>query len=140
MENILLLAIPCWDGFTALRRCTARAVRRKLSQRLPATYKQVKREIPESTTPGMDEWTEWKEEIKPGHFWTFDHQMDYVRNQFLSTNRHPKCVLRSEHSIKSLIYTFTKGEKDTGQCIIHSVPSEHLEILQWLSNLNLGIK
>ena len=113
-------------------------IRRKLSKRQVCDLKQVRRDIPESKTPSFSEWQYFKE-ICVGHFWRFEEEMDDVRGQFLQSKRHPKCVLRSEHSIKTLIYTFSKSERESGQCIVHSVPHEYAEILQWLDALALDI-
>ena len=78
-------------------------------------------------------------DIVPGHFWAFDGEIEDIRGKFLQSGRHPKCVLKSENSIKILIYTFAKTEKYKGQCFVHSVPKDYLEIVQWLENLNLNI-
>ena len=96
-----------------------KAVRRRLAQRQACDYQQVKREFPESKTPAFDEWKEYKTPPEPGHFWVLEDQMDAVRADFLYSGRHPKCVLRSESSIKSLTYTFVRGEQHKGRCVIH---------------------
>ena len=107
-------------------------------QRKISDHQQIKREFKESTTPDFSEWIPYNE-LLPGHFWVFDDRIDEIRQDFLCKNRHPKCVLKDEARIKTLIYTFTKSEKEEGQCIIHSVPPECYEIIQWLKNLDLGI-
>jgi len=113
-------------------------IRRRLMQRKISDHQQIKREFKESCTPDFSEWTPYRE-LMPGHYWTFDYRIDDIRQDLLCKNKHPKCILKDEARIKTLIYTFTKSEKEEGQCIIHSVPPECHEIIQWLKNLDLGI-
>ena len=107
-------------------------------QRKISDHQQIKREFKESTTPDFSEWIPYNE-LLPGHFWVFDYRIDEIRQDLLCQNRHPKCILKDEARIKTLIYTFTKTDKDKGQCIIHTVPPECYEIIEWLKNLDLGI-
>ena len=62
-----------------------------------------------------------------------------MRGQFLEAGRHAKVVLKDDARIKSLRYTFNRSEKDKGVCIVHSMPSDYVDIKNWLRHLNFGI-
>ena len=115
------------------------AVRRKLMKRIDPVKIKLKRDTFSSTTPDASQWLPFEWPPSPGHFWVDHDQIDVVRNQFLSLNLHPKVLLKDESTTKSLHYVFTKAEKQKGTCVIHAMPHDARDMMQWLRTLDIGI-
>ena len=116
-------------------------VRRHLAARKPAkdSIEKIKRDVKESTTPPATEWMLWNGEARAGHFWVPEESIDEARSEFLAAHRHPKVILKDELRIKSLRYTFTRAEKESGTCIVHAMPSDWYDMTRWLDKLGCGI-
>ena len=114
-------------------------IRKKLMKRIDPIKTKIKRQANASTTPDALAWLPFTWPPVPGHFWVYDGQIDFVRGQFLRDNRHPKVILKDESSTKSLVYIFSRADSEKGTCVIHAMPQDAQDMIQWLKNLDIGL-
>ena len=105
---------------------------KRLMKRITPIQTKIKRQANSSTTPDAKDWLPFTWPPVPGHFWVYDGQIDFVRGQFLRENRHPKVILKDESSTKSLHYIFTKADEQKGTCVVHAMPQDAHDMIQWL--------
>ncbi len=79
-----------------------RHIRRRLAQRKECDFIQIKRDFKESKTPDFSQWLPYTEAV-PGHFHVPEDHVENVRSDFLAKGQHPKCVMKDEQRIKTLI-------------------------------------
>jgi hypothetical protein len=117
------------------------SVRRNLMKRKLDDGVKIKRE-PSRLTHDISEWTYLKDgQPLPGHFWVWEHEIDDIRLAWLAIGKSPKAILKSEHTIKTLSYTFHRGEELKGTCTLHTMPPHSTEIKMWLQELpTVGIR
>lgn len=89
-------------------------VARMLAKRRPHDFERLKREPAQTKAPDASEWIplpDLREGLPDaGFYYVPASEIDTVRGQFLSTGRHPKCILRDVHVTKALKYTFVRGK------------------------------
>ena len=114
-------------------------VRKRLMKRVAPIATKIWRQGRESTTPDATQWDVFQWPPKPGHYYVDENQIDFVREQFLRENKHPKVILKDEAATKSLHYIFTKADEEKGTCVIHAMPVDGPDIMAWLQRLNIGL-
>ena len=103
---------------------SARACR-GLANRREVEYEKLRGEQKASTTPVVGDWRPWVRQLEPGHFFADTESLPGVRAWFLAGGRHPKCILKDEIRLKSLVYSLTKRDNlGTGVVVIHGLPEE----------------
>ena len=59
----------------------------------------------------------------------------------MKSKRSPKCVLKDQVRLKSLVYKLSRKDGGArGTVIVHGLPPEADDIQKWLVQLNLGIE
>ena len=77
---------------------------------------------------------------EPGHFLVDMEDLPGVRAWFLAGGRHPKCVLKDEIRLKSLVYSLTKRDNlGKGVVVVHGLPEEAGDIQEWIRNLGIDM-
>ena len=119
--------------YSSARACRALAHRREVE------YEKLRRECKSSTTPSFDEWKPWAQQLEPGHFFVDTEELLGVGAWFLAGGRHPKCILKDEIRLKSLVYNLTKRDNEKGTVVIHGLPEEAGDIQRWLKKLGVDL-
>ena len=84
--------------------------------------------------PPVDDWQKINGTPEPGHFFTFG--MQGTRRKLLESGRCPKITLKNGTEIASLQYRCVQAKDGcVGMCIIRELPSEKIDIEEWLGNL-----
>ena len=120
--------------YSSLRACRALANRRDVP------YDKLRREPGSSDTPAASTWKPWEYKHEPGHYSVPEGDLPSVRAWFLISGRSPKCILKDQVRLKSLIYNLSRKDEKRGTVVIHGPPPEAADIQRWLGNLNLGIE
>ena len=83
-------------------------------------------------TPPALEWQSWDGELKPGHFFVLDEEIESTRAQLLQQGYNPKVLLKDSSRIRTLVCRLGKEA-----CFIHALPEDWPLIANWLAKLNL---
>jgi hypothetical protein len=113
---------------------------RALSVRREVPYDKLRREPGSSDTPPADTWKPWEYTLAPGHFHVPEDDLPAVRAWFLKSGRSPKCILKDQMRLKSLVYNLSRKDPARGTVVVHGLPPEAAEIQAWLAQLNLGME
>ena len=119
-----------------------KGVRRALAKRTGAEAPRRLRKVQKaSQCPPASEWEAWGRDIRPGHFWALEDEMNSIRAWFLQQHKSPKVLMRDEVKVRTLIYNLRKNEENgPGVCYIHSLPEYFDELQCWLQRLDVGIE
>ena len=63
----------------------------------------MKKEQKQSTTPAYCEWQHFEYEIRSGHFYCDEQEVDSVRAWLLSQGKHPRVMMKDALKTKSLM-------------------------------------
>ena len=112
-----------------------------MKRELPSNSAKVQKQSrPNKKTPPAIEWGVWNWRIEPGHFFVEDESINSVRGWFLQQQRHPRVVLKDELTIRCLVYTCSKIDQVSGVCVVHAMPKESSDIMEWLQRLPVSIE
>ena len=90
--------------YSSLRACRALAGRKEVPyDRQEVPYDRLRREPGSSDTPPVSAWKPWKEKLEPGHYYVPEGDLPNVRAWFLRSGRSPKCILKDQVRLKSLV-------------------------------------
>ena len=115
---------------------STKSVCNALASRKKGGIQRLKKEQKQSTTPAYCDWQQFKYDIRHGHFWCNEEEVDSVRSWLLSQGKHPRVMMKDALKTKSLMVHLSKNDGG-GICHIHGVPEEAPDIQQWLDNLEL---
>jgi hypothetical protein len=120
--------------YSSLRACRALAGRKEVA------YDKLRREPGSSDTPPVSTSKPFEYKLEHGHYHVPEGDLPSVRAWFLVSGRSPKCILKDQVRLKSLVYNLSRRDKGKGTVIVHGLPPEAAEIQAWLEHLNLGIE
>ena len=81
----------------------------------------------------VNNWKPWAGAFEPGEYWT--HSIEEVREQFYSSRRIPKAILRGLHDVKRLVYSSCAGDAFEGTITVHALPEEWETLAHWCEAL-----
>ncbi len=115
-------------------------VAKMLQRRRTTAVARLQKDQRNTTTPPASEWKAWGRELVPGHYAVAEDGLPQERAWFLEHGLHPKVLLKSETSMRALLYNCTKRvEGCTGVVYLHALPEYSPEIEAWVGRLDCGL-
>ncbi len=134
-----ILAFTVHEGHSYFYKTTR--IRQALMARRTGEITHLKKAQRSASTPITSEWKPWADEIEAGHFFVDENDMATVRAWFLDRKKHPKVMMKDELRPRGLLYNLTKRvDGQVGTCVIHSIPENAGEIIEWLKRLDIGLE